>query len=177
MPLQNSHLLNSYMSNQVIKEEAPELKEKLDVSRKECPLSKEIQKLILRQLKHELQNHNIYMDFANYYGVRGFVLLEEYYELRAKEEYAHYQWIRKFLNFNDSAYIHPTIDQYPIEINSMITPFEITVNLEVKTTQMIDEIINQAADECDWGTFNWLLGHDKEKGMLREEQVNFCLAA
>lgn len=161
----------------VIKKEASDLNEPKDLSRRKCTLSENIQKLLLRQLTHELQNHNIYMDFANYFGVRGYTLLEKYYELRAHEEYEHYQWIRKFLNFNDSEYIHPTVEQHDIEIKSMVTPFEFTVDREIQTTQMINEIVDQAADEGDWGTFNWLLGHDDEKGKLREEQVNFCLAA
>lgn len=75
----------------IVKKEAAEFTEKLDVSRRECTLSKEIQKLLLRQMKHELQNHNIYMNFANYYGTRGFMLLEKYYELRANEEMTHFQ--------------------------------------------------------------------------------------
>lgn len=155
----------------VIKQEARDPKEPKDVSRRECTLSKEIQELLLRQLKHELQNHNAYMNFANYFGVRGFVVLEEYYKQRADEEYLHHSWIRKYLNENDAEYIYPTIDQFDKKIDSMEAPFDITVDLEIETTQMIDEIIEQAASEGDWATFNWLMGHDKEKGMLRDEQV------
>ena len=42
------------------------------------------------------------MNFANYFGVRGFVVLEEYFKLRANEEYLHHSWIRKYLNENDA---------------------------------------------------------------------------
>ena len=74
----------------VVKETAKDPTGPKDISRRECTLSKEIQELLLRQLKHELQNHNIYMNFANYFGVRGFVVLEEYFKLRADEEYLHH---------------------------------------------------------------------------------------
>ncbi len=160
-----------------VKTEAKDPTEKKDLSRRECTLSVEIQKLLLRQLKHELQNHNAYMNFANYFGVRGFIILEEYYKQRADEEYLHHSWIRKYLNENDAEYIYPTIDQFDKKIESMEAPFDITVDLEIETTQMIDEIIEQAAAEGDWATFNWLMGHSEETGRLREEQVNFCLAA
>ena len=53
----------------IIKNEANDPVEKKDVSRRKCTLSNEIQKLLLRQLKHELQNHNAYMNFSNYFGV------------------------------------------------------------------------------------------------------------
>ena len=36
---------------------------------------------------------------------------------------------------------------------------------------MIYEIVDQAAAECDWATFNWLNGHDSVIGMLVNEQV------
>lgn len=155
----------------IIKQEATDPREPKDISRRECTLSKEIQQLLLRQLKHELQNHNVYMNFANYFGVRGFTILEEYYKQRADEEYLHHSWIRKYLNENDAEYIYPTIDQFDKKINSMEDPFDITVDLEIETTQMIDEIIEQAASEGDWATFNWLMGHSEETGRLREEQV------
>ena len=52
----------------------------------------------------------------------------------------------------------------------MVDPFKMTVDLEIETTQMIYEIVDQAAAECDWATFNWLLGHDETTGRLVEEQ-------
>lgn len=145
--------------------------EKNEVSRKECTLSKEIQALLLRQLKHELQNHNDYMTFANYFGTRGFVVLEEYYKQRADEEYLHHSWIRKYLNENDAEYVYPALDQFNKEITDMVTPFRLTVDIEIETTKLINEIVDQAAIEGDWATFNWLNGHDKETGMLVNEQV------
>lgn len=155
----------------VIKKAANDPVEGKDLSRRKCTLSKEIQQLLLRQLKHELQNHNIYMNFANYFGVRGLVILEEYFKQRADEEYLHHSWIRKYLNENDAEYIYPTIEQFDKEITDMITPFKLTVDLEIQTTQMIYEIVDQAANEGDWATFNWLNGHDKETGMLVNEQT------
>ena len=155
----------------VIKKAANDPVEDKDLSRRKCTLSKEIQQLLLRQLKHELQNHNIYMNFANYFGVRGLVVLEEYFKQRADEEYLHHSWVRKYLNENDAEYIYPTIEQFDKEITDMVTPFKLTVDLEIQTTQMIYEIVEQAANEGDWATFNWLNGHDKETGMLVNEQV------
>lgn len=155
----------------VVKETAKDPTGSKDISRRECTLSKEIQELLLRQLKHELQNHNIYMNFANYFGVRGFVVFEEYFKLRADEEYLHHSWIRKYLNENDAEYIYPTIDQFDKKIVDMVDPFKMTVDLEIETTQMIYEIVDQAAAECDWATFNWLNGHNPVTGMLVNEQV------
>lgn len=161
----------------IIKKETNDPVAEKNNSRRKCTLSREIQRLLLRQLKHELQNHNAYMNFANYFGVRGLVVLEEYYKERADEEYLHHSWIRKYLNENDAEYIYPAIDQFDKKVEHMMDPFEITVDLEIETTLLIKEIVDQAAEEGDWATFNWLNGHDKETGMLVNEQVNFCLTA
>jgi ferritin len=157
----------------ILKEAAEDPKNKeIDKTRRECTLSDDIQELLLRQLKHELQNHNVYMSFANFFDVRGLVVLGEYYEHRAHEEMLHHDWIRKYLNDNDASYMYPDIEQYDLDdIDSLEKPFDITVDLEIETTQLINEIVDQAANEGDWATFNWLLGHSKDKGRLVEEQV------
>ena len=92
-----------------LKTEAQESTEKLDIKRRKCTLSENIQKLLLRQLKHELYNHNLYMSFSNFYGVQGLAVLEQYYKERADEEYHHHSWIRTYMNENDAAYIYPDI--------------------------------------------------------------------
>lgn len=160
-----------------IKTEAPESKEKLDVKRRKCTLSEEIQKMLLRQLKHEMYNHNLYMSFSNFYGVQGLAVLEEYYKLRAKEEYLHAEWIRTYMNENDSAYVYPDIPAISEVFEDNVTPFKLTVDKEIETTQLIYEIVDQALEEGDWATFNWLNGDSDEIGRLVQEQVNFCLVA
>lgn len=133
--------------------------------------------MLLRQLKHEMYNHNLYMSFSNFYGVQGLTILEEYYKLRAKEEYLHAEWVRKYLNENDAAYIYPEIPAISETFEDNITPFKLTVDKEIETTQMIYEIVDQAFEEGDWATFNWLNGNNDEVGRLIQEQVNFCLVA
>lgn len=144
---------------------------KVDVKRRECTLSDEMQKLLLRQLKHELLNHNIYLTFANYFGTRGFVKLEEYFKLRAQEEYEHHSWINYWLNRNDVEFVYPAIEKYTEQIDSMEFPFLATVDLEVQTTKMVYDMVNQAFDEEDYATYNWLMSHDSKTGMLVDEQV------
>lgn len=150
-------------------EEKPVDEQKKEDSK--CPLSKKIQELLVRQLKHELQNHNIYMNFANYFGTRGLTKLEQYFVERANEEYLHHTWIRKYLNENDVEFVNPVIDSFDEKIDDMLMPFEATVELENYTTELIHEITDQAFDERDWLTFSWLTGNDKNKGMLLVEQV------
>lgn len=154
-----------------LKTEAQESTEKLDIKRRKCTLSENIQKLLLRQLKHELYNHNLYMSFSNFYGVQGLAVLEQYYKERADEEYHHHSWIRTYMNENDAAYIYPDIPAISETFEDNVTPFKLTVDKEIQTTQLIYEIVNAALEEGDWATFNWLNGDNDETGRLVQEQV------
>jgi ferritin len=154
-----------------LKTEAKDSTEKLDIKRRQRPLSEDIQKLLLRQLKHELYNHNLYMSFSNFYGVQGLAILEEYYKQRADEEYLHHSWIRKYMNENDVAYIYPDIPAISETFEDNVTPFKLTVDKEIETTQLIYEMVDAAWEEGDWATFNWLNGNDPVNGRLVQEQV------
>ena len=50
------------------------------MSRKLCLVSIEVGNLLVTQLAHELKNFNLYMSFANYFGVEGISDLEYYYD-------------------------------------------------------------------------------------------------
>ena len=68
-------------------EMAPETNAKKEgLRRRICTLSDKMVELLLRQLSHELYNHNLYRSFANYYGINGLAVLESYYIKRAEEE-------------------------------------------------------------------------------------------
>ena len=135
------------------------------------PISEKVQKLLVEQLAHEMYNHNLYMSFSNFYGVKGYAILEEYYRLRAYEEYVHHRWIKDYLNENDVEYKYPTIPEVTEQYTEMTTPFELTVDKEVETTELIYAIAKTAMEEGDYGTFAWLNGNDSEKGALVLEQI------
>lgn len=169
MPLQNSHLLNSYMNNQVIQTPADDTIT-LDKDKRKCILSDDMIKLLLRQLQKELYNMNLYFSFSNYYGVRGYQVLEEYYRLRAEEEKHHHDWCMKYLNNSDAEYKYPEIPAINERWNDMVTPFQITVDAEILTTEYINEIVDLAIDEGDWQTYQFLMSENDDTGRLVQEQ-------
>lgn len=151
-----------------VQEKAPK-NDEVDKSREECPLSDTIQKLLLRQLANELYNSNLYRSFANYYGVRGFSKLEEYYLARAEEEKKHHDWVYHWLSYNDVEFKYPEIPAIQEEWKNMEDPFQLTVDQEINTTLNIYDIVDQALEEKDWMTWNWLHDHNEETGMLVAE--------
>ena len=140
------------------------------VDRKICTLSDQMVSLFVRQLQHELYNHNLYRQFANWFGLHGLVVLEQYYKLLANEEKIHHDWIADYLNECDAEYEYPEIPKVTEDAKDFITPFELTVAKEIETTNLIYDIVNLAQEEKDWMTFGWLMNSNPDKPMLVLEQ-------
>lgn len=143
----------------------------IDKSRRKCPLSDVIVKMLVKQMSAELSNHSLYMTFANYFEIEGLPKLGIYWVGRAKEEYLHHEWIYKYLTVNDALFQYPSVPAINVDITDRVMPFAATVDREIETTLGINRIVNQAQTEGDWATFQWLNGESKEEGMLVKEQV------
>ena len=121
-------------------------------------LSKEVSDLLIAQLGHEMENHILYNTFANYFALEGLPSLEEYYYKRASEEKVHHDWILHYLTDADCVVKYPKLNT-DVNIESLITPFIITVSKEIETTQMIYKIADLALSSKDYMTWNWLNQH------------------
>lgn len=125
-------------------------------NRKLCLISPELGSLLEKQLAHELKNRNLYLSFANYFGVEGITNLEEYYRKRASEEDLHHQWIMNYLSDGDYRFMYPAVEQNTEKFDDYIAPFRLTVEREILTTQMIYNIYKQAQSEGDLMASAWL---------------------
>lgn len=141
-----------------------------DTERTISSLKKEIAEILVIQIAHELYNQNLYKTFANYFGVKGFLKLEEYYLKRAHEEYNHSEWIREYLNDCDVIFQYPQIDKVEVTINNLIEPFILTVDKEIDTTDKINEIAIKALSLPDLATFNFLQKLISEQ--IEEEKIS-----
>lgn len=130
-------------------------------------LSAKVKELLIRQLTHELRNHNLYMTFSNFYANKGLNLLAEYYKLRAEEEYTHHNWIRTYLSDNGINYKYPAVEEINENFSELIDPIKLTVKVEEETTSMIYDIVDQAVEEGDHITAAWL----NTPGLLVLEQL------
>lgn len=138
---------------------------------RKCRLSEKLGDLLHRQLQHELENHNLYKTFSLYYSKKGLMKLSKYYNERAQEELNHSNWIFNYLIENDYIENYPVVKLDKIEIENNITPFELTLDVEIKTTNMIYDIVNQALEDKEWITFNWLM-KDLVPEQLEEEKLS-----
>lgn len=98
----------------------------------------------------------MYKSFANYYGLEGIAPLEKYYNKRAEEELHHSEWIHEFLTNGDFGLMYPAVEKNTETWEGYVTPFVLTVDREVLTTQMIYNIYEKAQAEKDFMTSTWL---------------------
>lgn len=132
-----------------------------------CLLSDKLIEMFVFQLQSELANHNLYRTFANYFNSQGLVKLTKYFNSRADEEWTHHLWIYDYLNECNAVFPYPDIAITKIDIKDNLVPFTATVDVEIETTGSIYNIMNQAKEEGDYITVNFL----NEAGKLIPEQL------
>lgn len=129
------------------------------MSRKQTLISEKLSTMLVKQLAHELKNYNLYKTFANYFDVEGITALSEYYKKRADEELLHQEWVYEYLTDADIIFDYPAIEANGYNIKNYIEPFQLTVDREIQTTDMIYKIYEEAQMEKDYMTVVWLQQH------------------
>ena len=125
-------------------------------NRKETLVSPEVGALLVKQLAHELKNHNLYKSFAAFFGREGIVDLEEYFNKSAAEEYNHHNWVFHYLSESDYKFNYPAIEANTEQASEYVLPFEQALAREIQTTQMLYAIYRQCVSEDDFMTASWL---------------------
>lgn len=144
---------------------------KFDTNRRYCELDESLIELFIRQIQHELSNRYIYKMFANFFSTEGLYKLSKYYLKRAEEEDNHHEWIYNWLTYNGADFTYPTIPDITLNFDKREFPFTFTVDREIETTDMIDEIMNKAVELKDYRTIAWLNGNGPIEGKLIPEQT------
>lgn len=125
-------------------------------NRKETLVSPEVGALLVKQLAHELKNHNLYKSFAAFFGREGITDLEEYFNESAAEEYDHHSWVFSYLANSDYKFSYPAIEANTEVASEYIVPFEQALAREIQTTQLLYTLYKQCIGEDDFMTASWL---------------------
>lgn len=136
--------------------------------RRESYLSDEIAQMLITQVKNELNNHYLYLNFATWYDIASYFGQAAYFYHRAGEERNHAQWIMDYLNQADYLYAIPATDAEHIDIyqgkdpfsfateEHVMDPHTITLDREIQTTRDINAIMRKAVEMNDYITDHWL---------------------
>lgn len=128
--------------------------------------------LLLKQLKHELQNFQLYTSFSNFFAIKGIIALEDYFAKQAAGEKSHHDWVYSYLNEADCRVKYPSSDIGELQnVTSIMDPFTKALAREVETTQMIYTVYEAALAEKDYMTASWLL-EKLIKEQIEEENIS-----
>lgn len=139
-------------------------------ARRKSSVSDKIRDMFVRQLTHELQNFTLYNSFSVYFSCKGLEKLGKYFKARADEELIHQQWIMEYLSTCDAVFSYPDVEANKIApFDDDVTPFRLTVDREIATTEMLKEICTQALSENDYLTFAFLQGNYNKARLIPEQ--------
>ena len=144
------------------------------MNRKQTLISEGLSNLLVKQLAHELKNFNLYKTFSNYFTIEGIDELAEYYEKRAAEEMHHHEWVFDYLTEGDIKFQYPVVEANNVTVKNHLEPFQLTVEREIETTNLIYDLYDAAKAERDYMTMIWI-----ERPLLFEqvEEENTSRAA
>lgn len=145
-----------------------DLKACISQRRRESYLSDEIAQMLITQVKYELNNHYLYLNFAIWYDIASYFGQAAYFYHRADEERNHAQWIMDYLTQADYLFAIPATDAEHIDIyqgkdpfsfateDHVMDPHTITLDREIQTTRAINAIQRKANELNDYITIHWL---------------------
>lgn len=133
-------------------------------------LSDTLREMLVNQLAHELKNYTLYNSFSVYFACKGLEKISAYFKTRANEELTHQQWVMEYLQECGTEFEYPAVGLNENQnFTDFVTPFELTLDREIETTQMINAIADEALKEHDWKTLSFLLGTFNAARLIPEQ--------
>lgn len=115
--------------------------------RQNTHLSESISNLLIEQYQHEMKNQQVYKQFSTWGHINGFPGAEKWYIGQAEEEQHHAEAIFNFLRDSGITFNLTTIEFYQIEINEYVDLFKNGLEIEVKTTNALNDIFFACGEE------------------------------
>ncbi|MDY6073548.1 MAG: ferritin [Eubacteriales bacterium] len=132
-------------------------------------MNEKVAKMINDQINFELFSAYLYMDFANYYAVKGLDGFENWYMIQAKEERDHAMLLYQYLHNNEMPVTFEAIDKPEWTKGDDLTPLKEALKHEKLVTERIHDIYVAACEAKDFRTMQVLDWFVKEQG---EEEKN-----
>lgn len=132
-------------------------------------LNKEIKKLINKQVRAEFYSAYLYLDFSNFYYDQGLDGFGNWFLIQAEEERDHAMLFIKYLQNNGEKVKLESIEKPEVEKENIGSVLKEQLKHERFVTGLIHEIYDEAAEEKDYRTMQFLDWFVKEQG---EEEMN-----
>jgi len=133
-------------------------------------LSKTLQEVLNKQLKHEAMSSQIYLAMASWADIQpGLQGVTEFFFQQSEEERQHMLKLMMYINERGGFGIVPSLEQPIITFQSLKKVFEEFLKNEMGVSESINDIVHQALQEKDYATHNFLQWYVAEQ--IEEERL------
>ena len=129
-------------------------------------LSKIIQDAINEQIKNELYSGYLYLAMAAYSDDASLPGFAQWMRAQAQEELDHAMKFFSYVNERGGRVVLQAIDQPPVDFESPVAIFEMTLEHERKVTRLIHKLYELALKENDYATqvmLQWFIEEQVEE--------------
>lgn len=144
-------------------------------------ISQKMENALNEQLTREAFQSQVYLAYASWAEVNGYVGISQFLYKHSHEERQHMLKFLRYINDRGGKAVILAIDKPEADLKGLRDCLERTLQHEIDTSKSIDAIVNLALEEKDWATFNfgqWFVKEQIEEETLINELLNkFDLAA
>ncbi len=133
-------------------------------------LSKTIQEALNRQVAMEAESSQAYLAMASWAEIQpGLDGVTDFFYKQSDEERIHMLKLIRYINERGGFAVVPALPQPNITFQSLKRVFEELLKHEIKVSESINEIVDQALKEKDFSTHNFLQWYVSEQ--IEEERL------
>jgi len=138
-----------------------------DLMRLKSLIATDIEMVLNVQIKMEAHNSAVYLALASWCDRNGFDNSADHFYKQSEDERMHMMRFFKYVADMGGTAVSPSVDNIPQEFESFRDTFEAALELEIMTTQAINNIADRCYREKDFVTMEFLNWFHKEQ---REEE-------
>lgn len=133
-----------------------------------------------KQVIHEHHNSWSYLAMAYWFESAGLKVFAKFFFKQSEEECEHAEKIAKYLLDQGADVVLTELDKPKTSYKNALDACETFVQLEIKTTKMVSEIVDMAAKEGDHATrqfIDWKVGEQVEEVATANELLSMVKLA
>ena len=137
-------------------------------------LNAELESALNDQLNSELYSGHLYLSMAAYFEAENLNGFAHWMRVQHQEEISHAMKLFDYINDRNGRVVVQTIEQPPVEFESVHAAMEMTLEHEREVTRMIEDLYREAQAQKDYAThvlLEWFIEEQVEEEKSAVEVV------
>lgn len=129
-------------------------------------LNADLESALNNQLNSELYSAHLYLSMAAYFESENLNGFAHWMRVQHQEEVSHAMRLFGYINDRNGRVVVQTVEQPPIEFESVVAAMEMTLEHEREVTRMIEDLYREAQAQKDYAThvlLEWFIEEQVEE--------------